>query len=193
MGIGEKQNILCSVRLWNSISFLPSSNRYSFSAFQNQETMEVHMVFVYPSESEVSCVEAYPWCSPVKQKLKSRIASVEDKWPRCNDVVESIKHCFLYCQQSLQSWTRARFSTQNWTDRNSSFWQWWLDRVKEVKTENNGAETLSKIAFVLWHLWLAQNDKVFEDKNVEPQDIASITLSLSDEFLRLKFSISLSS
>lgn len=62
-----------------------------------------------------------------------------------------------------------------------------------MKTENNGAETLSKIAFVLWHLWLAQNDKVFEDKNVEPQDIASITLSLSDEFLRLKFSISLSS
>ena len=48
---------------------------------------------------------------PVKQKLKSRIARVEDKCPRCNDAVELVQHCFLSCQHSLYCWTRARFST----------------------------------------------------------------------------------
>ena len=76
---------------------------------------------------------------PVRQKLKSCFVNVDDKCPRCNDAVESIQHCFISCQHSLQSWIRAGFSTQNWIDGNRAFWQRRLDRVKEVRIEINGA------------------------------------------------------
>ena len=49
---------------------------------------------------------------------------------------------------------------------------------------------MSRAAFVLWHLWLAWNDKVFEDKDTDPQDIASKALSLLEEFTRLNYPIS---
>ena len=47
---------------------------------------------------------------PVRQKLQSRIATVDDKCPRCDTEGESLQHCFISCPHSLQVWIVAGFS-----------------------------------------------------------------------------------
>ena len=50
---------------------------------------------------------------------------------------------------------------QDWGRAEIPFWQWWLERASEMKNEANGPEIMSKLAFVLWRLCLARNDKAF--------------------------------
>ena len=87
-------------------------------------------------------------------------------------------------------WEKSGLIRLSRYQENIPFWQWWAAIVANLKKDMHGSENLIKVSFLLWRIWLARNTRVFEDRDTDPQFIASIASSLAEEYTRLNFNIS---
>lgn len=93
--------------------------------------------------------------------------------PLCNVDVEHLLHVFFDCRFASECWSKAGLVYD--MQRVEEAPPWLLDRIK-----NENAETCELIAKVLWGIWFARNQKVWEGKNITP----SVTLEISTKQIK---------
>ena len=160
------------------------------SQFTNRDMWKSVWCLGVPSKVKVFVWKLIHEGVPVRKNLKTHIASVVDSCPWCFNSVELVHHCFLAYPHSKQVWERSNLVRLSRNQESIPCWQWWVDTVMEMKKDMHGSRKLVEISFILWRIWLARNGKVFEDKDTDPQVIASTTSSLAEEYIRLSLNIS---
>lgn len=79
----------------------------------------------------------------------------------CEIDIEDLLHIFFDCGFAVECWQRMElvYNMENVEFAPS----WLLDRITNEK-----AEVVERIATVLWGIWFARNQKVWEGKNITP-------------------------
>lgn len=101
---------------------------------------------------------------PTRALLKSRIANsgIDDNCKWCNREAESLNHLFFECEPASWTWTLVKswWHLPPCTINVSNFWQMFITKYRGSSYHKVWQLTLSS---VLWKIWLARNDKIFNE------------------------------
>lgn len=105
---------------------------------------------------------------PTRTRLQDRGVEVSGICPLCNSNLENTWHLMVTCNISKQCWQQINVwgLIEQSMERVKSFPElfWYLLEQLECKKR-------SLVAMVMWGLWKARNDKVWEEKNTLAADI----------------------
>ncbi|XP_024013215.1 uncharacterized protein LOC112087539 [Eutrema salsugineum] len=109
-------------------------------------------------------------CVATCQNLTFRHLGSDSRCPRCGDPEESINHLLFLCPPALQVWALSDFpslpgffpSTSIYQNMSFLFW----------KTKELGMTDPHKDLYpwILWYIWKARNDKIFNGKEISSED-----------------------
>ncbi|CAL9240671.1 unnamed protein product [Arabidopsis halleri] len=118
---------------------------------------------------------------PVGENLRSRGLEVEAKCPFC-DEIESTLHLFFKCRFASQIWERAPFKTPVCTSNLTSF-RAGLEGVQNlVCLPPSGLGEGPLHTWILWKIWLARNQQIFNKCHDSPQETLSQAIKLAREW-----------
>lgn len=114
-------------------------------------------------------------CLPSCQRLTDRHIGSDQSCPRCGSVSETLNHLFFECPPARQVWAISPipsplgvFPTESiYVNIDHLFW-----RAKEMGCDE---EALLIFPWLLWYIWKASNQKIFESKEVN----LNVTLQLA--------------
>jgi len=98
---------------------------------------------------------------PVRDELHKRGIPCSLLCPRCESRIETINHLFLKCDKSRKEWFGSQLGI-NFHNTDTSYLNDWLI---DFLLKNDKDTVISMIA-LLYSIWHARNQKVFEDKEV---------------------------
>ncbi|KAL4288219.1 hypothetical protein AHAS_Ahas19G0264300 [Arachis hypogaea] len=93
---------------------------------------------------------------------------------------KTVMHCLINCSKSAKNW--QGLGVQFIPGTFLEVWDWWIEVTMKAR---GGYHHKSLIAVTLWKIWLAQNLKIFEQRDITPKQIISSSKSLMEEFLPL--------
>ena len=104
---------------------------------------------------------------PVLKNLKTRGFDCDLRCSMCRADEKSTNHVFFECPPALQSWALSRIpsspaifpSPSVFTNMDYLFWR--LPKEDEFEY----------FPWLLWYIWKARNDKIYSNKNGNPQEI----------------------
>jgi hypothetical protein len=96
---------------------------------------------------------------PVKDNLTIRGIRCDPLCLLCNSKIETINHIFLDCEWTKQVWFASPL-TINFEHLQIKTLSDWLDYMMQ----NSKAEDMQSIATILYSIWLARNEKVYNGK-----------------------------
>ena len=116
-------------------------------------------------------------CVPVCGRLSDRHCSSERNCPRCGADNESVNHLLFECPPSVQVWALAHVphspglfpSNSDPSNLNHTLW-----RAKELGVPSS---ILDNVPWLLWYIWKARNDKLFNGKDTPPLDTVQTAIS----------------
>ncbi|KAG7559487.1 Reverse transcriptase zinc-binding domain [Arabidopsis thaliana x Arabidopsis arenosa] len=118
---------------------------------------------------------------PVGENLRSRGLEVEAKCPFC-DEIESTLHLFFKCRFASQIWERAPFKTPVCSSNLTSF-RSGLEGVQNlVCLPPSGLGEGPLHTWILWKIWLARNQQIFNKCHDSPQETLSQAIKLAREW-----------
>ncbi|XP_018463519.1 uncharacterized protein LOC108834691 [Raphanus sativus] len=114
--------------------------------------------------------QALTGCIATTERLAYRHLGTDRSCPRCGDPEETINHLLFECPPAIQVWALSDYpslpgyfpSTSVYQNMNFLFW-----KKKNVAYMEPLIETFP---WILWYIWKARNDKVFNGKEVSPVD-----------------------
>ena len=120
---------------------------------------------------------------PVGDRLASRNILVDTVCKSCSNV-ESINHLFLHCDVAYKVWKLAPFSTcidsRGLIDLTTA----WKGLYKLVCLPPSGIALGPLAPWILWSLWLARNNRIFNNKESTPEEIITKAVTAAQEWLR---------
>jgi hypothetical protein len=122
------------------------------------------------------------WCIlnnaiPVKDNLATRGIRCDPLCPLCYSKVETINHIFLECEWTKQIWFASPL-TINYEHLQIKNLSDWLDYMMQ----NTTAEDMQNISTILYEIWLARNEKLYNGKQLPPTDVVNRALKSLHEF-----------
>ncbi|XP_009105597.2 uncharacterized protein LOC103831468 [Brassica rapa] len=119
----------------------------------------------------------------IGDRLVTRNISTGTGCKTCNNV-ESINHLFLHCDIAYKVWKLAPFSScidsRRLLDLNTA----WQGLSKLVCLPPTGISTGPLAPWILWSLWLARNNRLFNNKISTPEEIVSRATAAAQEWLK---------
>uniref|UniRef100_M4DYN7 RNase H type-1 domain-containing protein n=1 Tax=Brassica campestris TaxID=3711 RepID=M4DYN7_BRACM len=119
----------------------------------------------------------------IGDRLVTRNISTGTSCKTCNNV-ESINHLFLHCDIAYKVWKLAPFSScidsRRLLDLNTA----WQGLSKLVCLPPTGISTGPLAPCILWSLWLARNNRLFNNKISTPEEIVSRATAAAQEWLK---------
>lgn len=114
--------------------------------------------------------QALAGCVATCGRLVDRHCGTDRSCPRCGDTEESINHLLFLCPPALQCWALSNVpASSGFFPRASLFenFDYLLLRAKE-----NGVpeEALAKFPWIIWFIWKARNEMLFNGKQIQPPD-----------------------
>ena len=120
---------------------------------------------------------------PVGELLAVRNIGTTQNCTRC-DTVESINHLFFHCEFARKVWRLALFSTcfdsRGLLDL-ATEWQH-LCTLKCLPPV--GVATGPLAPWILWSLWLARNNRIFNNKDATPEEVITKATAAAHEWLQ---------
>ncbi|CDY17870.1 BnaC04g03490D [Brassica napus] len=120
---------------------------------------------------------------PVGDRLASRNILVDTVCKSYSNV-ESINHLFLHCDVAYKVWNLAPFSTcidsRGLIDLTTA----WKGLYKLVCLPPSGIASGPLAPWILWSLWLARNNRIFNNKESTPEKIITKAVTAAQEWLR---------
>ncbi|KAK2382213.1 Ribonuclease H superfamily protein [Trifolium repens] len=98
---------------------------------------------------------------PVKSALNHRGVQCQILCPRCFQKEETIDHIFMKCHHATRIWFGSKLGV-NFSNCNLSFVEWLQNTINSLKDED-----LSYVAALIYGIWLARNQQVFNLRNVD--------------------------
>ena len=120
---------------------------------------------------------------PVGDLLALRNIGTTPNCTRCNSA-ESINHLFLHCDFACKVWRLAPFlsciDTRGLLDL-ATGWQ----TLCNLKCLPPTGVALGPLApWILWSLWLARNNRIFNNKDSTPEEVITKAIAAAQEWLR---------
>ncbi|KAL0833836.1 hypothetical protein Bca101_085725 [Brassica carinata] len=120
---------------------------------------------------------------PVGDPLALRNISHAQTCPRC-DTIESINHLFLHCEFAHNVWKLAPCSTcvdaRGLLDLTSA----WAGLCSRTCLPPVGIASGPLAPWILWSLWLARNNRIFNNRDSTPEEVITRAISSAQEWLR---------
>nr|XP_027090235.1 uncharacterized protein LOC113711271 [Coffea arabica] len=88
----------------------------------------------------------------------------------CGAGEETIEHLFFFCNPAKEVWKFAPVQWDGIADSRGNFNKWWSG-LMEATSRNKGHQHQALTVNILWQLWKARNEKVFNNKCRNPFDI----------------------
>ncbi|CAA7027444.1 unnamed protein product [Microthlaspi erraticum] len=107
-------------------------------------------------------------CLAVKQALVSRHCGTDPSCSRCGAEKESVNHLFFECPAAVQVWTLSDIPSApgifpcDALYNNLDYLLW------RAKDNNVPEKKLAIFPWILWFIWKARNEKVFSNKDIQP-------------------------
>ncbi|XP_072069297.1 uncharacterized protein [Arachis hypogaea] len=108
---------------------------------------------------------------PVRQCIQSRFHNVQDVCPRCGGERETALHCLVLCPFANQTWQLSNLNAASTVNNNQEPWRWWSKLSELARRQLQGRKELALAAMLAWTIWKGRNAKVFEGKDVPPQQM----------------------
>ncbi|MED6159002.1 hypothetical protein PIB30_038239 [Stylosanthes scabra] len=78
---------------------------------------------------------------------------------------ESVFHCIWECPESIAAWRLAELPLPRLI---AEPWKWWLELLSIFKNGINGQNKLELATALIWSIWKAHNELIFEDTERTP-------------------------
>lgn len=118
---------------------------------------------------------------PVGEILMARHITTESQCPRCG-TPESIDHLFLHCQFAKDVWQAAPFTTTFEYSGLIDLQDVWLNLCGRNCLPPTGLATGHLAPWILWHLWCARNQLVFEGKSMSAEETLTKAVTTAKEW-----------
>jgi hypothetical protein len=113
---------------------------------------------------------------PVKSALNQRGIQCQILCPCCFQKEETIDHIFMKCQHATKIWFGSKLGV-NFNNCNLSFIEWLQHTINSLNTED-----LSYVAALIYGIWLARNQQVFNLRSVDNTTVIEQALRSIHEF-----------
>jgi hypothetical protein len=113
---------------------------------------------------------------PVKSALNNRGIQCQTLCPRCFQQEETIDHIFMKCHHATRIWFGSKLGV-NFNNCSLSFREWLNHAINTLNDED-----LSYVAALIYGIWLARNQEVFNLRNVENKTVIDQALHSIQEF-----------
>lgn len=120
---------------------------------------------------------------PVGNALASRNIGTNQPCIRCN-TDESINHLFLHCEFAHKVWKLAPFSSCMDSRGLLDLSTVWLQLCKATCFPPVRISTGPLAPWILWSLWLAKNNRIFNNKETTPEEVITKAIAAAQEWLR---------
>lgn len=111
----------------------------------------------------------------VRNLLRSKGISVPIGCAMCNSDIEHLLHLFFDCRFAQECWQSVGLLFDTMAIESAP--EWLLQKLSD-DTE----DSLIKISAVLWGIWFARNNKIFEGKNITPAAVVRWSRSQIEEW-----------
>ncbi|CAA7020442.1 unnamed protein product [Microthlaspi erraticum] len=121
-------------------------------------------------------------CLPVKNNLVERHFGIDRLCPRCDAAPETPNHLLFECPAALQVRSISEFPyvlgdfpcDSLYKNVDHLFW-----RAKEA---NIPEKTIERFPWIMWYLWKARNEKVFNEKDIPHLDTFQLACAESENW-----------
>lgn len=121
-------------------------------------------------------------CIPVCNALSDRHCGNDRSCPRCGADEETINHLLFQCPPSIQAWALADIPHSPGSFQSDSIYSN-LDHVLwKAKALGIPDTLLAPVPWVIWYLWKARNDKVFNGKDTTPLETIQLARSEAESW-----------
>ena len=110
-------------------------------------------------------------CIPVCSRLADRHCHPVRTCQRCGHDDETVNHLLFECPLATQTWTLAQLPFHPGEFQSSSIYNNFDCLLNRVHKRNGSEDSIGRIPWVLWFLWKARNEKVFNDKEISPLEV----------------------
>lgn len=121
--------------------------------------------------------QALAGCVATSSRLADRHCGSDRSCPRCGAIEESINHVLFECPPALQVWALSPVPTSPGLFPCSSLFSNFDYLLWKAKKQGVIAEQLESFSWIVWYIWKARNDKVFSNKDNQPQETLALALS----------------
>ncbi|KAG2324492.1 hypothetical protein Bca52824_007220 [Brassica carinata] len=114
--------------------------------------------------------QALTGCVATCSRLADRHCGSDRSCPRCGNGEESINHFLFLCPPALQTWALSDIPTIPGHFQSESLvenFDYLLLRAKKRGTPEN---VLARFPCIVWYIWKARNDKIFNGNDILPPD-----------------------
>ena len=115
-------------------------------------------------------------------QLKERHCARESTCMRCGAETESINHTLFECPPALQVWALSLIPTSPGRFPCTSLYaniDYLLLRTKEQGTS---AAMMASVPWILWYLWKARNEKIFNNKDITSLDTIQLAVKEAESW-----------
>ncbi|XP_045831362.1 uncharacterized protein LOC123922707 [Trifolium pratense] len=114
---------------------------------------------------------------PVKGSLFKRGIRCDPLCPRCLDHVETIQHVFMDCEWTKKVWFASPLILNLNLNHLTEFYDWITYMIN-----NTDKECMEKIVAIIYEIWNARDQLVFQENDLPPQEISVIALRRLHEY-----------
>jgi len=125
--------------------------------------------------------KAFHGALPVGDQLRARQIAVEGKCKNCGQP-ESIDHLFLHCSFAKQVWASAPVWPSVDYSGNIDLRDEWSNLCSKKNLPPTGLATGALAPWILWQLWKARNNLVFNDRTSSVAEILSKATATAREW-----------
>ena len=118
---------------------------------------------------------------PVGERLQARNIATDPKCKRCG-LTESINHLFFQCEFAQKVWNFAPFSSTFDSSGLIDLAVNWEDLMSLICLPPTGFPSEGLFPWIMWSLWTARNNLLFNKKNYSPEDVVSKAVYLAREW-----------
>ena len=109
-------------------------------------------------------------CVAVCSRLADQHCGTERSCPRCGGDDETINHLLFECPPAVQTWALSDLPTVPGQFPCTSLVENFDFLVIRAAAKGVPLQRLAKFPWIIWYLWKARNDKLFNGKEISPLD-----------------------
>nr|ABD65056.1 hypothetical protein 27.t00122 [Brassica oleracea] len=110
-------------------------------------------------------------CVSVCSQLADRHCHPNRTCPRCGQHEETVNHMLFECPFATQTWSLETLPIEPRELPRPSIFDNFDYLLHRIHKRNGTEECLARIPWILWFLWKARNEKVFNNKDISPLEV----------------------
>ncbi|XP_023644490.1 uncharacterized protein LOC111832411 [Capsella rubella] len=114
--------------------------------------------------------QALSGCIATCSRLTDRHCGRDRSCPRCGAEEESINHLLFECPPALQVWALSNIPTIPGSFPSTSLFANMDHLLWRTKEQGIAEEFVECFPWILWFIWKARNEKVFNNKDIRPPE-----------------------